>query len=475
MVLFVRPLSALPITNPLATLDWNALRLNGDSSLWTSVASGDEKLVFQDDSASSASCCSIDSDLVGEFGRHNIRLSQAHVGSGYRVQKVLEKAARGEKLRIGLLGGSVSLGHGTNPTTGQRNQYGAVPYEQQWHQVVYQYLNRTFPLSHTFLMGAKAATTSDFFEWCWATLIGTELDLVMIEIAVNDDFTAPGTFDSSENLLRSLLSLPSAPAVLYVDSFSLVSGSGNPTLLNGQDAHNSLASYYDVPEISARPALLTAMIRDPALVGPLFNGDKRHGSAKLHRFLGSMVVAYLQQERCRLDEPAEGEQLPGGEWPGKEGLGQIPKVKMNERWNAPGSHATQPPTCKVAGNGLEPVSESKDWTLFTWRYSKFYYETTVADSSEIVFEAEVRDGGLGQLAVSYLRSRQYNLGKASCAVGKQKAVILDGYWASSTSLAQTSIVAKGLPPGKHQVRCKTLPMPPGDTAATFRIMGVMTV
>ncbi|GAA5974925.1 hypothetical protein JCM21900_006490, partial [Sporobolomyces salmonicolor] len=356
------------LANPLATFDWDALRLKDGASLWTAVANGDEKVMFQADSAASASRCTLDSDLVGEFGRTNIRLSQVHVGSGYRVQKMLEKAARGEKLRIGVLGGSVSLGHGTHPVTGQRNQYGAVPYEQQWHQVVYQYLNQTFPHSHTFLMGAKAATASDFLQWCWATLIGTELDLVMIEMAVNDEFTASSTFDASETLLRSLLSLPSAPAVLYVDTFSLVSGSGKPTLLNGQDVHNSLASYYDVPEISARPALLPAMIREPARAGALFNGDTRHGSTKLHRFLGSMVVAYLQQERCRLDE-AEGELMPGGEWPGREGLGQVPKVKMNEGWDAPGSHPTQPPTCRVAGDGLEPLSESGDWVLFTWKYS----------------------------------------------------------------------------------------------------------
>jgi hypothetical protein len=141
--------------------------------------------------------------------------------------------------------------------------------------------------------------------------------------------------------------------------------------------------------------------------------------------------------------------------------------------------------------------------------TEYYYETKTANSDEIVFEAEVREGSQGKLAVSYLRSRQYDLGKARCVVGEQSAV-LDGYWGSSacvpfffssifprrfltsflpqrradaflalrivnSSLAQTQVIAKGLPPGLHRVSCRTLPVQAGDKSTSFRLMGVMTV
>ena len=138
--------------------------------------------------------CGISSSLLAEFGSDNFRLSQVHVGSGYRLRKVLEKAERGEKLTIGVLGGSgeclhspngrlerrrlsrtwpaVSLGHGTDPESGQRNKYGAVPPAEQWHQFVVRYIQQTFPAArHEFRLGAKAATDSSFFEWCWSSLM----------------------------------------------------------------------------------------------------------------------------------------------------------------------------------------------------------------------------------------------------------------------------------------------------------------
>lgn len=55
--------------------------------------------------------CGISSSLLAEFGSDNFRLSQVHVGSGYRLRKVLEKAERGEKLTIGVLGGSGECSH----------------------------------------------------------------------------------------------------------------------------------------------------------------------------------------------------------------------------------------------------------------------------------------------------------------------------------------------------------------------------
>lgn len=50
--------------------------------------------------------CGISASLRSEFGDDNFRLSQVHVGSGYRMQRFLEKAAKREKVTVGLLGGS---------------------------------------------------------------------------------------------------------------------------------------------------------------------------------------------------------------------------------------------------------------------------------------------------------------------------------------------------------------------------------
>ena len=62
-----------------------------------------------------ASCepCILDpTDPLCAYGIDNIRLSRAYEGSGYRVRKMLEKGLRGEEITIGVIGASVTQGHG---------------------------------------------------------------------------------------------------------------------------------------------------------------------------------------------------------------------------------------------------------------------------------------------------------------------------------------------------------------------------
>lgn len=78
---------------------------------------------------------------------------------------MLDKARRGEAIKVAVLGGSVSEGHGfkTRP-----NEYGAIPHDRIWHQTVVKDLQRQFGADQVeFVNGAKAATDSGYFEWCY--------------------------------------------------------------------------------------------------------------------------------------------------------------------------------------------------------------------------------------------------------------------------------------------------------------------
>lgn len=81
--------------------------------------------------------------------------------------------------------------------------------------------------------GAQGATGSDYFSFCYAEHIPEDVDLVMVELAVNDDLYVAfvwtregvrrlmsshgGTLESYEQLLRALLDLPNKPAVIAVE------------------------------------------------------------------------------------------------------------------------------------------------------------------------------------------------------------------------------------------------------------------
>lgn len=266
------------------------------------------------------------------------------------MQEFLAKASRGEKVKVAVLGGSgqcqlylitpitrppslrlcrraVSLGHGkAGPVT-------LGHFDLIWHQFILRHLQSVFPAADQieYVHGAKAGCGSDYFSWCFPAHITSDVDLVFVESAVNDGF---GTeyFRDSERLLRALLSLPTAPAVVYVDSFALDNAMGQKASLNGGDAHNHLGVRYDVPVISLRAAGLTALMARRELVGPWFEGDKHHITVPQHEMLGLLVVAYLQEQACELERGGwERERI---EWRGEEGLpgmgtlGQIPKVSL---------------------------------------------------------------------------------------------------------------------------------------------------
>ncbi len=389
--------------------------------------------------------------------------------------------------------------------------YGAIPHDKTWHQLVVQELGRQFGADKIeFLNGAKAATDSSYFEWCYPAHIGTEPDLVFIELAVNDDFST-AAFDSTEGLLRSLLSLPSQPAVVFADAFALVTGRGKPMSINGGDAHSHLAVRYDIPHISIRAAALTAMMDNPELAAPWFNHDARHIAAPFHQFLGDMVKAYLQSELCELEqggwEAAKeewGSDERHGPWPGMKTLGAMPKNRITESWNSVAEHAVAPPTCRLAGPEgsaaeLKPSRASPDWELYSWRvspppavshsfrchladrgphsllqYSKYYIQTTKPNAGPISFPVIVSEGGRGDIALGYLRSREYGLGKARCAVAGQSAVV-DGYWTSSTNVAQTMVIARKVKPGTYEVVCQTLPEKEQKEGVAFRVMSLMSI
>lgn len=274
----------------------------------------------------------------------------------------------------------MSVGHGLPKDPTNLHVPGA--HNLHWHQEVIRYLNASYPGEQVdYVHGARAATDTPHYEWCYPAHIGTDADLIMIEMAVNDAFEQP-LFESTETLLRSLLSLRTAPAVIYVDSFSLRDAHGTRASLNGGDAHNHIALRYGVPQISLRSAALTSLMAHPDFVEPWFHGDDKHIGPEMHAMLGSMVVAYLQEEACQL--AAGGWDAAAADWgddakhanlPGMDVLGAVPRNRIDEAWDCAGPpHSTAAPTCKLAARPghraeLVPIEPVPSWSVYAWEVS----------------------------------------------------------------------------------------------------------
>lgn len=96
----------LPDNSLNATTSLHRSRLrrpSGDETHRQASARTDTELAAGDSGTRSCEVCVSDpgNELCQEYGLDNVRLSRAYEGSGHRVRRVMEKALRGEKVKIG--------------------------------------------------------------------------------------------------------------------------------------------------------------------------------------------------------------------------------------------------------------------------------------------------------------------------------------------------------------------------------------
>lgn len=183
--------------------------------------------------ALSCEVCHLDpSNPLCEYGYSAIRQSRAYEGSGTRLRRVLQKALRGEAIQVGVLGASVTQGHGVIP-----------PY-QRWEDRWFEDFQHIFP-SAVIHVGAVPAAGSQFFSYCFGSVVSTDLDLYFVELDINNDVSFD-TMQEDDSLMRGLLGLPQQPAVIRLSVFALLF----EELARGSTSSLSTSQFFDVPVIS---------------------------------------------------------------------------------------------------------------------------------------------------------------------------------------------------------------------------------
>lgn len=188
--------------------------------------------------ATSCRLCDNDpSNPLCEYGDSAIRLSRAYEGSGVRVRKVLQKALRGEEIRFGVIGASVTAGHGLD--------HGGKVAGPAWPYRFVDEFKKTFPNSRI-IDGSAPAMTSRFYSFCWKTMVPeTEADIWLIELDVNND-QSQETLDADDALMRSLLDQPNEPAVIRLSVLALSFGD----MGRGLASNLLLSQFFDTPIIT---------------------------------------------------------------------------------------------------------------------------------------------------------------------------------------------------------------------------------
>ncbi|KZT33438.1 hypothetical protein SISSUDRAFT_1054222 [Sistotremastrum suecicum HHB10207 ss-3] len=419
--------------------------------------------------------------LCKRYGEANLARSRAYEGANARLRRVLRKARSGQPIKIGIIGGSVSMGHG-------------VEYFQNWHKFYHDWWKETFPNTEiTLVNGAVPASESDYFETCYLEHIDPDVDIVVVEMAINDrrfEWLA----EAYEYLIRELLVLPNKPAIINLQVMALVF----PQITMGGDLELAVAMYYDTPVVNVRNLLLPHILRsnsgamDDYWFSRLPNGsvDLRHMSAAGHKIMADLIISMSERVYCEerrkiwmeskgISDPFGTGYVPpeDGTLPGNEVLEEIPRLTLFSKYDhdtvVPPTH----PTClslKSAKHPLVPL-QADGWEHWIYKNNaeKPYLRAT-KPGSRISFSVKV--GVIGRVRLTYLRSFSFGLGSVWCWIDEDHAGgrRLDGWWnVEHMNTGANSVVAKDVPAGDHTLRCELLKEtldPNGGTE--FRIIAV---
>ena len=200
-----------------------------------------------------------------------------------RIAAAMRKARDGEKVTIGVIGGSITQG---SSASNQNNCYASL-LKKWWED--------TFPDAEIEFVNAGVGGTSSYLG---VHRVGTDLlryepDFVVVEFSVND---GNNIFykKSYDNLVRRILKEENAPAVLLL-FMTMEDGT------SAQDNDSLIGFQYGLPMISYRNAVLQE-IEEGAFTWKDISPDNIHPNDRGHAIVGELLSVYLTDIYNRLDE-----------------------------------------------------------------------------------------------------------------------------------------------------------------------------
>ena len=335
-------------------------------------------------------------------------------GDTARLQRVLAKARRGEKVVVAVIGGSITAGAC------------ATRVERRWGDLVARWWRETFPkASVTFVNAGIGATGSDIgAHRAKDHLLRHKPDFVAIEYAVNDGGSKIAS-ETLEGLVRQILKQPNRPAAMLL---FMMNKAGH----NVQDAHIPIGRHYGLPMVSYRDALWPE-IEAGRLAWDDVEADEVHPNDRGHRHAAEFVTAVLAKVLADLPPDAR---LPKP--------GPLPAPKMSDVFEFA--------TYKNA-DALTPKRNVGWRVLRKHSYTDLFGPGWKTDTPGSVLEFEVNASAVG---VMFWRIKG-NMGMAEVQVDGLPPVKVDAWFGADWGgYMPFQFIARDLKPGPHMLRVKLL-------------------
>ena len=333
--------------------------------------------------------------------------SLVSTGDTSRLNRVLAKAARGEKMVVGVIGGSIT--QGAKATVAER----------RYPNVVAQWWRATFPKSEVTLVNAGIGATGSNYGSLRVErdLLSKNPDFVIVEYSCNDPDVQMSAV-TLEGLVRQILKAPSAPAVMLL--FMTRKDGGNT-----QDWHVKVGEHYHLPMVSFRDGIWPGC-KSGELKVEDFLADQVHPNDFGHGVAASCVTHLL--ELARKADASGGQE------------GALPAPLFSAEFES---------TALQEAADLKPVA-NQGWTFQDGPKDKAWH----AEEPGSVIEFEIKGSSI--LFMSHVIRGA--MGRAEVQVDSLPPKTIDG-WFSGTwgGYRSTAVLAEGLEAAAtHRVRVKLL-------------------
>ncbi len=316
-----------------------------------------------------------------------------------RLKNLMKRAANGESLVIGFLGGSITQGSlSSTPKT-------------CYAYLVYEWWKKSFPnAAFSFVNGGIGGTTSHYGgARAWKDVLCYRPDIVTVDFSVNDD--ANEFFEETyEGMLRRLLAAPSAPAVVVLNNAFYDTGK------NAQDYHNRIADHYGIPHVSIKDTVYPD-VESGKIVRADITPDNLHPNDKGHRLVADEICKLLDSIKAEMEEETIAGENIEGKSTKTEASVLLPAPLTENACEHSRLIQIQDNEAILDGFLVDPIEKKGMLDIFKNGW------TAAHTNDKISFEIEC-----SCLAVQYRKSVQQPVPKAKAVIDGDEAhaVILDG-------------------------------------------------
>ena len=316
-----------------------------------------------------------------------------------RLKNLMKRAANGESLVIGFLGGSITQGSlSSTPKT-------------CYAYLVYEWWKKSFPnAAFSFVNGGIGGTTSHYGgARAWKDVLCYRPDIVTVDFSVNDD--ANEFFEETyEGTIRRLLAAPSAPAVVVLNNVFYDTGK------NAQDYHNRIADHYGIQHVSIKDTVYPD-VESGKIVRADITPDNLHPNDKGHRLVADEICKLLDSIKAEMEEETIAGENIEGKSTKTEASVLLPAPLTENAYEHSRLIQIQDNEAILDGFLVDPIEKKGMLDIFKNGW------TAAHTNDKISFEIEC-----SCLAVQYRKSVQQPVPKAKAVIDGDEAhaVILDG-------------------------------------------------